>query len=100
MARPLKRRRPPPPRKVTIRWLEDAPDTEGLKPLRVDPRYFERRASLTQARERRTQINLALRPGDIVTVPERTLELRWCVEAVDLERRAVRLKSTIFERPI
>ena len=93
MARPLKRRHRPKPRKVTVRYS----DVEG-KPKRVDPKYFEQRAELRAARARRAAVNIALRPGDYVTVPERGIPgMVWEVTEVDAATPTLRLVGTVFD---
>lgn len=103
MARPLKRRHRPNPRKVTVRYADPdelragkAPDPEG-KPKRVDPKYFEQRAELRWTRARRAAVNIVLRPGDEVTIPERGIPgMVWEVTEVDAATQTLRLVGTVF----
>lgn len=104
---PLKRRRYPKPRKVTVRHV----DPQALRPgectlalgeepqlQRVDPDHFERIAALKAERRKRDAINVALRPGDRVRVPERTNGLIRTVQSVDLEAHTATLCAPIFGR--
>jgi hypothetical protein len=102
MPRPLKRRRRPPPKKVTVRYVDPKTLRSGGFPKvtreasRVEPDYFQRKAALHAAHERRDALNAALRPGDTVRLPEGTGDLIWAVRSVDTTTHRLGLVTTIF----
>jgi hypothetical protein len=75
---------------VTILASDNTTKSTTLKPEQVRERGERRKR-----RERRRAMNVALRPGDIVTV-EATGDLRWTVLDVSVDKKQAELSTTIF----
>ena len=103
MPRPLKKRKKPPPRAVTIRRVGATDPVEVIAPDELARRKEEaewKRYERAKGLDRRNEhARLALRLGDPVSVPTFTGDLWWFVRDVNGIARSIPAGTLIFEQP-